>query len=323
MRPFAAPRPAGHPVERSWPLHRRTSLIAGDDMASHIPLVEDDHVIGLDGKQLAPLPVNAWSGLPFEVHPHMRKGEVAHRYNPHALLLLHVRSHGRSRIRSGHTVFDLALAPGQVDVFCAGFHMDHGSWDCTPGEVLAVEIDPERARSYLHDDTTVVAPSTHLSVRDPVLERLFDCMRSEVDAGCMSGRLFCEGLSLSLLARLSACYGGTETSPRPTRQLSPQQLRQTVDFIDAHIGADLSIATLASQLGMSPYTFAKLFKATVESSPHSFVLSRRIQRAELLLGGPLSLSEIALTVGFTSQSHFTEAFRRRTGRTPSKARRRD
>ena len=291
-------------------------------MASHIPLVEDDHIIGLDGKPLAPLPVNAWGGLPFEVHPHMTKGEVAHRYNPHPLLLVHVRSHGRSRIRSGHTVFDLALAPGQVDIFCAGFHMDHGSWDCTPGEVLAVEIDPQRVRSYLHDDAVAVDPSTRLSIRDPVLERLFDCMRSEVDSGCASGRLFAEGLSLSLLARLSACYGGAELAPRPARKLSSKQLQQTVDFIDAQIGADLSIATLAAQLGLSPYTFSKLFKAKVESSPHSFVLSRRIQRAELMLGGPLPLSEIALTVGFASQSHFTEAFRRRTGRTPSKARHR-
>jgi AraC family transcriptional regulator len=292
-------------------------------MASHIPLVEDDHVIGLDGKALAPLPINAWAGLPFEVHPHMRKGEVAHRYNPHPLLLVHVRSHGRSRIRSGRTVFDLALAPGQVDVFCAGFHMDHGSWDCTPGEVMAVEIDPERARSYLHDDACTVDPATRLSVRDAVLERLFACMRSEVDSGCASGRLFAEGLSLSLLARLSACYGGDDAQPRPARKLSSRQLQQTVDFIDAHIGADLSVAALAGQVGMSPYTFAKLFKAKVESTPHSFVLSRRIQRAELLLGGALSLSEIALTVGFASQSHFTEAFRRRTGRTPSRARHRD
>jgi hypothetical protein len=46
-------------------------------MASHIPLLEDDRVIGLDGKPLAPLPINDWSGLPFETHPHMRKGEVA------------------------------------------------------------------------------------------------------------------------------------------------------------------------------------------------------------------------------------------------------
>ncbi len=294
-------------------------------MASHIPLIEMDHVIGLDGKPLAPLPVNAWAGLPFEIHPHMRKGEVAHRYNPHPLLLVHVRSHGRSRIRSGQTVFELALAPGQVDVFCAGFHMDHGSWDCTPGEVMAVEIDPERARSFLHDDACAIDPTTRLSVRDPVLERLFACMRSEVDTGCASGRMFAEGLSLSLLARLAACYGAAAgvKPDRPARKLSSQQLQQTVEFIDAHIGADLSVATLAGRLGMSPYTFSKLFKAKVESSPHSFVLSRRIQRAELMLGGPLALSEIALSVGFASQSHFTEAFRRRTGRTPSKARRRD
>ena len=292
-------------------------------MASHIPLVEDDHVIGLDGKPLAPLPVNAWAGLPFEVHPHMRKGEVAHRYNPHPLLLVHVRSHGRSRIRSGHTVYDLALAPGQVDVFCAGFHMDHGSWDCTPGEVLAVELEPERTRSFLHDDTRAVEPSTHLSRRDPVLARLVDCMRSEVDDGCASGRLFAEGLSLALLARLSARYGTTDAAPRPARKLSAKQLQQTIDFIDVHIGADLSIATLAAQLAMSPYTFSKLFKANVQASPHSFVLSRRIQRAEILLAGPMSLSEIALMVGFASQSHFTEAFRRRTGRTPAKTRRHD
>ena len=292
-------------------------------MASHIPLVEDDHVIGLDGKPLAPLPVNAWAGLPFEVHPHMRNGEVAHRYNPHPLLLVHLRSHGRSRIRSGRTVWDLELSPGQVDVFCAGFHMDHGAWDCTPGEVLAVEIDPERARSYLHDDAVAIDPSTQLSGRDAVLSRLFDCMRSEVDAGCTSGRLFADGLSLSLLARLVACYGPSHTAPRPVRKLSSRQLQQTVDFIDAHIGADLSVAALAAQLGMSPYTFARLFKAKVEASPHAFVLSRRVQRAELLLGGTMSLSEIALTVGFASQSHFTEAFRRRTGRTPSKARHRD
>lgn len=73
---------------------------------------------------------------------------------------------------------------------------------------------------------------------------------------------------------------------------------------------------------MSPHTFSSLFKATVEATPHSFVLSRRLERAEVLLNGELSLSEIALVVGFSSQSHFTEAFRRRTGRTPLKARQR-
>jgi AraC family transcriptional regulator len=292
-------------------------------LASHIPLVEEDRVIGLDGKPLAPLPVNAWAGLPFEVHPHMRKGEVAHRYNPHPLLLVRLRTHGRSRIRSGHSVFDLALAPGQVDVFSAGFPMDHGWWDCTPGEVMAVELDPERVHSSLGEETECIDVMTRLAVRDPVLEALFTCMRREVDGGCSSGRLFAEGLSLALLARLRGFYG-TAKATRPAsvnRRLSTRQLHEAIGFIDANLGADLSLASLARQVSMSPSTFAKLFKASVGATTHSFVLSRRVLRAEILLNGDASLSEIALSVGFASQSHFTEAFRRRTGRTPSRARR--
>jgi AraC family transcriptional regulator len=291
-------------------------------MPSHIPLVVDDRVIGLDGKPLAPLPVNAWAGLPFEVHPHMRKAEVAHRVNPHPLLLVHLGSRGQSRIRSGHTVFELRLEPGQVDVFSAGFRMDHGWWDCTPGEVLAIAVDPERARNYLQDDGIFVDLVTHLSVRDDVLERLLASVRNEVDAGCPSGALFAEGVSLALLARLRACYGRSTTAQRPLRKLSPSQARATVDFVEAHLGAELSVARLAAQVEMSPYTFSRLFKASFAMTPHSFVLSRRLDRAEVLLAGRQSLSEIALSLGFASQSHFTEAFHRRTGRTPMTARRR-
>lgn len=291
-------------------------------MASHIPLVEDDRVIGLDGKPLAPLPVNDWRGLPFETHPHMRKGEVAHRYNPHPLLFCRLGAHGRSRIRSGRHVYDLMLAPGQVDVFAAGFRMDHGWWDCTPGEVLAVEIDPERVRLFMHDEAVKIDPGTRLSTRDTVLERILACIRAEVDDGCRSGRLCAEGLSLALLSRLGAHYATVDEPTRSTRRLSRNQLARTVDYIDAHLGTDLSVATLAEQLAMSPYTFSRLFKTTLDATPHQFVLSRRLERAEILLGGELSLSEIAFVVGFANQSHFTEVFRQRTGRTPAQARRR-
>ncbi|HEX2539496.1 MAG TPA: AraC family transcriptional regulator [Caldimonas sp.] len=289
-------------------------------MPSHIPLLEEDRLIGLDGKPLAPLPVNAWRGLPFEVHPHMRKAEVAHRYNPHPLLLVRLRAHGRSRIRSGRSVFDLVLAPGQVDVFSAGFHMDHGWWDCTPGEVLAVELDPQRIHASLNDEGGKLELPTRLAVRDPVLEALLTCMRTEVASGCASGPLFAEGLSLSLLARMREGYASNRLGAPTVRKLSPRQLQEVIAFIDANLGANLSLASMSRQLSMSASTFARLFKGSTGETPHSFVLSRRVKRAELLLGGDLPLSEIALSVGFASQSHFTEAFRRRTGRTPSRAR---
>jgi AraC-like DNA-binding protein len=185
-----------------------------------------------------------------------------------------------------------------VDVFSTGFRMDHGWWDCTPGDVLAVEIDPERVHTALGEETEGIDMTTRLAVRDPVLEALCTCMRREVDSGCASGRLFAEGLSLALLARLRECYGARPARREgASRKLSTRQLHDAIDFIDANLGADLSLAALARQVSMSPSTFARLFKASVGATAHSFVLSRRLQRAEILLNSDASLSEIALAVG--------------------------
>jgi AraC-like DNA-binding protein len=55
--------------------------------------------------------------------------------------------------------------------------------------------------------------------------------------------------------------------------------------------------------------------------PHQFMTSRRVERAkELLLRTDHSLAEIALEVGFSSQAHFTDQFRRATGSTPHRYR---
>jgi AraC family transcriptional regulator len=291
-------------------------------MASHIPLLEDDRLIGLDGKPLASSPVNRWPGLPFEIHPHLRQAEVAHRCNPHPLLLVHVGVHGRSRIRSGARVYDLLLAPGQVDVFAASFWMEHGWWDCTPGEVFAVDVDPQQASALLHDDAGRIEPHTLLSARDPILERLCGCIRAEVDAGCPSGRLFAEGISLSLLSRLLGHYGASSRPTTAPRVMAPPQRQRVADYIEGNLNRDLSLTRLASVLEMSPFGFAKLFRSSFETTPHEYVLTRRIRRATILLAGDLPLSEIAQRTGFASQSHFTEVFRRRTGITPARCRRR-
>jgi AraC-like DNA-binding protein len=156
-------------------------------------------------------------------------------------------------------------------------------------EVLAIEVDPCRVHSALGEDTDHVKLVSRLSVRDPVLESLLTCMRVEVDSGCASGRLFAEGLSLSLLERLRQCYSGGESKPiSSARKLSSRQLHDAVAFIDSNLRADLSLLALASQMSMRPSTFENQFKATVEETLHQFVLSRRLDQAAILLRGCLS-----------------------------------
>lgn len=74
---------------------------------------------------------------------------------------------------------------------------------------------------------------------------------------------------------------------------------------------------LAAVADLSPYHFARAFKRSVGSSPHRYVLRRRIERAKYhLAAGELSLAAVALACGFGSQSHFSAHFRAATGLTP-------
>jgi AraC family transcriptional regulator len=106
--------------------------------------------------------------------------------------------------------------------------------------------------------------------------------------------------------------------PPPPAGLPPAGLRRVRDHIEAHLGEDTSLHTLAGLAGLSPHHFCRAFKESTGLPPHQYVLWRRIERAKALLAdGRLSVTEVALAAGFSGPSQFAHAFRRFTGRAPS------
>ncbi len=68
------------------------------------------------------------------------------------------------------------------------------------------------------------------------------------------------------------------------------------DFIEAHVDEDLSIEALANEACLSPFHFARAFKAATGTSPHSYISNLRANKAKLLIAeGKLPLAEIAYT----------------------------
>ena len=69
---------------------------------------------------------------------------------------------------------------------------------------------------------------------------------------------------------------------------------------------------------LSPYHFARQFKASTGRSPHQYVIARRVERAKQLLrgGDDLSLAQVAARAGSWDQGHFTRLFKRLVGVTP-------
>ena len=82
------------------------------------------------------------------------------------------------------------------------------------------------------------------------------------------------------------------------------------------------MAALAKAAAMPVRSFRRRFQAAFGEPPQRWLAGRRIERARRLLAeNVLSLSEVALDLGFASQAHFTEAFRSAVGLTPGRFRR--
>jgi AraC-like DNA-binding protein len=108
----------------------------------------------------------------------------------------------------------------------------------------------------------------------------------------------------------------------PSRGGLPPVLTQRVcEYIESHLDQKIGLQALAAIAGLSTHHFAREFHQSVGMPPHSYLLSRRLERAEQMLRETvLPLSEIAATTGFSDQSHLARHFRRRTGMSPRLAR---
>ena len=104
---------------------------------------------------------------------------------------------------------------------------------------------------------------------------------------------------------------------RQMRALQKWRLKRVVEYVDRHLSGKITLLDLAAVAGLSRMHFASQFRAATGFRPHEYLLRRRIQRAEeLLRQSTMTLVEIALTVGFQTQAHFTTVFKRFVGDTP-------
>lgn len=95
-------------------------------------------------------------------------------------------------------------------------------------------------------------------------------------------------------------------------------LRRAKDLVDRAYAQPLDVVALARHAHMSPAHFARRFKEAFGETPHQYVLTRRVERAqELLRNTDETVTDVCLEVGFQSLGSFSSAFTRVTGTTPT------
>jgi AraC family transcriptional regulator len=146
---------------------------------------------------------------------------------------------------------------------------------------------------------------------------------AELTAGGAGGPLAAESLANLLAVHLLRHALAPRRPERGRGGTLPRgRLRAVVEYVEEHLDAGLTLEQMAAAAQLSPYHFARQFKATTGLPPHQYVIARRVEWAKQLLqgGGDLSLAEVAASAGFWDQSHFTHHFKRLVGVTPGQFR---
>ncbi|WP_152053225.1 helix-turn-helix transcriptional regulator [Tautonia marina] len=137
-------------------------------------------------------------------------------------------------------------------------------------------------------------------------------------AVALASRLRVEELQVEATMHLLRHHSSVGIFFGPERSsVSAARLRPAAERLHDEDGTAITIEDLADLVGLSPYHFLRQFKRVVGETPHQYLIHLRIERAKgMLETGCLSIADIALQSGFSSQSHLTTFFRRQVGLTP-------
>ena len=120
---------------------------------------------------------------------------------------------------------------------------------------------------------------------------------------------------------VSAAWSAARAAAWESRQR--ERLERVRGLIDRHFNARLDLERMAREACLSRYHFLRSFKEQFGETPHRYLTRRRLERArELLRSGDHSVTEVCFEVGFESLGSFSSLFRRTTGESPDRYRRR-
>jgi transcriptional regulator GlxA family with amidase domain len=104
--------------------------------------------------------------------------------------------------------------------------------------------------------------------------------------------------------------------------LSVWQMEKLMAYIESNIGCKILAVQLAAHVHVSLGHFFRAFRRSFGMPPHTYVMRRRILRAEVLMAtSEVSLARIAIDCGLSDQAHLSRTFRRIVGVTPKMWRR--
>ena len=202
--------------------------------------------------------------------------------------------------------------PGQILVLHPDEIHDGGAGDETGLRYRMLYVEPALLAEALGDGA---APPflTEPVFDDPALRGVLrealgalDAPLDELDRDDLVGRL---ARALSRRAGRSA---------RPLAKPAARPARAARDYLEANANRTVSSVELERATGLDRYALSRHFRALYATSPHRYLLMRRLQRARTLIGAGAPLADVAAETGFADQSHLNRHFKKAFGMPPGR-----
>ena len=295
--------------------------------ATAVRRVSSAFVTASDISQVCPVDVVAssrdlgWQSVRAVRVCHARREVVLPPMDSHCVVIqlwpsLHVSA------RIGERPFDRHVRPGDIAIVPAGTPSEWRWREDRPSNTLHLYLSPAFLRSAaeshdLSDGRPAVEPQ--FGVRDEHIRHIGMSLLHELSEANVVGRLYADSLATVLAMQLVRRYSYFQDVQVSPGGMLPRKLRSAIEFMNDNLNReqDFSIPAVAEAVGMSYFHFSRAFKQSMSISPNNYLIERRIERAKKFLAETdIPVVEIALRVGFASQSHFTTTFRRLVGATP-------
>jgi AraC family transcriptional regulator len=282
---------------------------------------EDSSLQVLPSKPIVSSHKTNWNKIQIESHSLNAHETPEHSAEQHVIIVFH-ESLRLVRRLLGNEVKDDRVKSGDVVVVPA--KVPHSAcWDGKASFTL-LSIRPEFVASVAHEfinsDRVEILP--HFAQHDPVIYEIVSKLKSKLEFNQGVDQMYVDSAATFLTTHLIEHYSVRKHHTKEdTNSLSSKDLRQVIDYIDAHLDQNLGLKDLANLVGISHHHFARLFKKSTGVSPGRYLIGCQLERATHLLASTnINIGEIAKRTGFSSHTHFGYVFRKHLSVTPNQYR---
>jgi AraC-like DNA-binding protein len=242
---------------------------------------------------------------------------------------------GVTDIRSDNS-YDVVFNGGSIIQFSPE-HGDSGILTCPPAAILFIlhpfstkqvqfetsaklfrmAVDPALMVEWFGSEKVDFTQEHNLS--SPFLIQLLAALSSEISKGQIIEKRYAASIAMAVVNELYCQFRASgKKCFSPKGKLSSQQMKKVIDFVKSSLHSEIHLSSMANEVHLSDFHFSRLFRHTFGITPYQYVLQGKIEYAKTLLRHyPRSLSQIAHSLNFTDQSHFTNVFKKLTGICPS------